>query len=159
MPDGSKGIVDLMLSRLLHNNHQDEREHLVIELKRPSQRITKKVLGQAEDYAIAVAKDERFRDTKTTWHFWAVSNDMDDAAREKVTQSNRPFGLLLEKDSPRMYVWAMPWSRIIQGCQTRLQFYQEKLDYAVTDESALALLRRVHDKYLPPVFDAGGDEA
>ncbi len=158
-PDGGRGIVDLMLSRLIHNNRQDEREHLVVELKRPSQKVSRKVLSQIEDYALAVAKDERFRDTKTTWHFWAVSNEIDDAAREKVTQSNRPIGLLMEKDSPRMYVWAMPWSRIIEGCRARLRFYKEKLDYAATDESALALLRRVHDKYLPPVFSGSDDRS
>lgn len=153
LPDGGKGIVDLMLSRLLHNNHPDEREHLIVELKRPSQKITPKVLGQVKGYALAVAKDERFRDTKTIWHFWAVSNDMDDSARDEVTQSNRPTGLLMEKDTPRMHVWAMPWSRIIEGCRARLRFYQEKLEYAATDESALAHLRRVHEKYLPSVFE------
>ena len=161
LPDGTTGIVDLMLSRLLYTNRPDEREHLIVELKRPKQKITKKVLQQTEDYAIAVAKDERFRDTKTRWHFWAVSNDIEDSAREKVSQSNRPSGLLFEMDSPKIQVWAVPWSIIINGCRARLRFYQEKLEYAVTDESAIALLRRVHEKYLPTKFEGNkkaGDE-
>ena len=37
--DGSKGIVDLMLSRLIPQNRGDHREHLVVELKRPKQPI------------------------------------------------------------------------------------------------------------------------
>jgi hypothetical protein len=37
--DGKTGIVDLMLSRSVPQNHADEREHLVVELKRPSVKI------------------------------------------------------------------------------------------------------------------------
>jgi hypothetical protein len=121
-------------------------------LKRPSQKITKEVLTQTEDYALAVAKDERFRDTKTRWVFWAVSNDMDETAREKVSQANRPFGLLLDKDEPQIQVWAMPWSRILEACRSRMSFYREKLEYTANDETALALLKEMHGKYLPEVF-------
>jgi hypothetical protein len=44
--DGSKGIVDLMLSRRIPQPASKKREHLVIELKRPSQAIDAKVLQQ-----------------------------------------------------------------------------------------------------------------
>ncbi|WP_293726365.1 hypothetical protein [Thiolapillus sp.] len=37
--DGRKGIVDLMLSRQIPRNHGNEREHLVVELKRPNVKI------------------------------------------------------------------------------------------------------------------------
>ncbi len=152
LPDGRRGIVDLMLSRLIPPSRPGERQHLVVELKRPSQKITKKILGQTEDYALAVAKDERFRDTDTRWCFWAVSNDIEESAREKVSQSKRPFGLLYEKDDPKIQVWAMPWSRIIESCSSRLRFYQEKLEYTASDESSLAFLKKVHEKYLPSVM-------
>ena len=37
--DGKVGIVDLMLSRSVPQNHADEREHLIVELKRPSVKV------------------------------------------------------------------------------------------------------------------------
>jgi hypothetical protein len=72
--DDSVGIVDLMLSRRIPQPKAEEREHLVIELKRPKQDVDGAVAAQIESYAIAVATDERFRDTKTRWIFWAISN-------------------------------------------------------------------------------------
>src|SRR5690606_9444507 len=77
--DGKQQIVDMMLSRLLKQPKAD-REHFVIELKRPSKKIDEKVLGQVTRYATAVAKDERLRSTNTRWVFWAVSNELDEFA-------------------------------------------------------------------------------
>ncbi|MEE4210802.1 MAG: hypothetical protein V2I43_16245, partial [Parvularcula sp.] len=58
--EGKQGRVDLMLSRVVQPRH-DEKDHLVVELKRPSQKIPSKILNQVESYAIAVAKDNRFQ--------------------------------------------------------------------------------------------------
>jgi Histidine kinase-, DNA gyrase B-, and HSP90-like ATPase len=52
---GKRGRIDLMLGRTLPS-HGDERENLVVELKRPSKKIDSSVLGQVESYAIAVAR-------------------------------------------------------------------------------------------------------
>jgi hypothetical protein len=64
-PDGSVGIVDLMLSRCIPQPKAEQREHLIIELKRPSVKIDLNVLAQVQKYALTVAIDERFRDTTT----------------------------------------------------------------------------------------------
>ncbi|WP_419605899.1 hypothetical protein, partial [Thiolapillus sp.] len=82
--DGRKGIVDLMLSRQIPRNHGNEREHLIVELKRPNVKIGKKEIDQIEGYALAVAKDERFRGVDTKWHFLIISNDHDDYADIKL---------------------------------------------------------------------------
>ncbi len=55
--DGSRGIVDLMLSRRIPLPQAEKREHLVIELKRPSVHIDRDILMQAQSYADAVADD------------------------------------------------------------------------------------------------------
>lgn len=152
---GGRGIVDLMLSRRIPQPQEERAEHLVVELKRPSQKITPRILQQTEDYALAVAKDERFAGTDTIWHFWAVSNDLTENARDKVSQSDRPFGLYFSKERPRIEVWSMPWSRILRGCRARLQFFQKGLEYSATDEHALSYLRTMHGKYLPESIKAG----
>lgn len=152
-PDGKKGIVDLMLARSIPQARADELEYLVIEIKRPSQKINAAVLAQADSYASAVALDERFHSIpKVKWIVWAVSNELTDEGRRKVTQINRPFGLYADNENPSVQVWAMPWSRIINDCRARLQFYKEKLEYTATDETAMGLLRKAHEKYLPECF-------
>ena len=79
--DGKVGIVDLMLSRSGPQNHADEREHLVVELKRPTVKVGADEITQAEKYAYTVAEDERFRHLHTKWSFWVISNDLDAFAR------------------------------------------------------------------------------
>jgi hypothetical protein len=45
----------LMLSRVVPQPKSEEREHLVIELKRPAKKIDSDVASQIESYAFAVA--------------------------------------------------------------------------------------------------------
>jgi hypothetical protein len=116
--DGSEGVVDLNLSnippadavppeqdvvvaKILNRQPTEGRHHLVIELKRPSQKINTEVLGQTESYAFAIARDERFQGVNTAWTFWALSNEMTDEARFKTEQSDRPKGMVYQmKNDP-----------------------------------------------------------
>jgi hypothetical protein len=126
----------------------EEREHLVIELKRPSVKIGSEEASQIEKYAFAVAKDERFRDVNTRWIFWIVSNDMDDHLRAKVTkQSDRPDGLL--HLAANVTIWVRSWSQILESARARLRFFEDKLNYIATHDSGLQYLQRTHAKYLP----------
>jgi hypothetical protein len=147
--DGSTGIVDLMLSRRVPQTRAEEREHLIVELKRPSKRIDLGVLTQVQSYALAVARDERFRDAGVRWVFWAVSNEITDDARSAARQANRPVGLFFEDDSRMIRVWVKTWSQILESCRARLSFFQEHLKYEADDTSALAYLKEVHSEYLP----------
>jgi Histidine kinase-, DNA gyrase B-, and HSP90-like ATPase len=147
--DAKTAIVDLMLSRRIPQPHADEREHLVIELKRPSQDVDADVATQIKKYAFAVADDERFKDTKTRWIFWAVSNQIADGVQKEAKQRNRPQGLLYDDDEGRITVWVRTWGQIIQDCRGRLEFFREQLEYSADRDSALAYLRKTHEKYLP----------
>jgi hypothetical protein len=147
--DGSVGIVDLMLSRSVPQPRADEREHLVIELKRPKVPVDAKVANQIESYAFAVADDERFRDTNTKWVFWAISNEIEESVRKKSNQRNRPRDLLYEDDEGRIKIWVKTWGQVIQNCKARLEFFQRELKYSAERDSGLAYLRKVHEKYLP----------
>jgi hypothetical protein len=103
--DGSHGIVDLMLSRKIPQTRPEESEHLVIELKRPSQKLTEKVVSQIRSYAFAVAEDERFKDTRTTWHFMAVCNEMDGAVQRIARSRDRPYGLIHDDPDLNLKIW------------------------------------------------------
>jgi hypothetical protein len=145
---GKVRIVDLMLSKRIPLAKPEQRQHLIVELKRPTQKINGKVHNQIIDYAIAVSNDERFRDTQTEWHFSAISNEMDESVRAQANQKNRPAGLLHD-GTENVYVWAKTWGQIIQECKGRLEFFGEQLQYQADRQSALEYLHNTHEKYLP----------
>lgn len=147
--DGSEGIVDLMLSRIVPQPHQDQNEHLIVELKRPKVPIGSAEAQQVKDYATAIVRDDRFRDTNTRWEFWAVSSEISDSVRLEATQAGRPLGLLLHVEEYRLKIWVKTWGQIIEACRARLRFFQERLNYVADEGSGLEYLHRVHEKYLP----------
>ncbi|MDQ3621674.1 MAG: hypothetical protein M3463_04180 [Verrucomicrobiota bacterium] len=146
---GKGGRVDLMLARTVPQPRADEREHLVVELKRPSKKIDGNIIGQVKSYAIAVANDERFLDTKTRWIFWVISNEMTDEARRDARQRGRAEGIVFDDPELNITVWAKTWGQLIQECKGRLQFFKKHLDYEADRESAKDYLQKAHEKYLP----------
>jgi len=147
--DGKKGIVDLMLSRIIPQPKAEKREHLIVELKRPKQKIGVAEASQIKGYAFAVSGDERFKDTDTKWHVIAVSNEIDETIKKEASQKNRPLGLLYDDPEGKVYVWVKTWGQILQDSNGRLRFYQEKLQYNATLASGLDYLKKTHEKYLP----------
>lgn len=147
--DGSAGIVDLMLSRRVPQSRPDVHEHLVVELKRPTKKIDLEVITQVKSYAFAVASDERFRNVKTRWVFWAVSNDLSADAQRDARQTGRPEGLIHSDQGTGVEIWIKTWGQVIDAAKSRLSFFQKGLEYEASDESALAYLRRVHSASLP----------
>ena len=140
------GIVDLMLSRVLRRHRAEELEHLVVELKRPRVKIGSKEISQVERYAISVADDERFRSVKgVKWTFWAVSDDVDKYAVYRMGDS----GVVSSKAN--IAVGIKTWGEIIDENKARLQFFQEKLEHQVDDETALKHLQQRYNRFLAGV--------
>jgi hypothetical protein len=147
--DGKAAIVDLMLSCRMPTATDDERRHLVVELKRPSQPLNEDVLTQIKKYAKAVALDDRFKHCSVEWDFVAVSNRFTADAELEARQSGNPRGLIFELEEPvRIRVWAKTWGEIIQEAEGRLTFYKRRLEYQATDEEALRYLRSINSDYL-----------
>ena len=78
------------------------------------------------------------------------------------SQPHRPYGIIYEGKRPDVQVWTKTWAEVIQDCEGRHKFVRERLNYSATEESALAHLQQMHEKYLPPVFrkalEAAGDD-
>lgn len=147
---GIQGRIDLMLSRVNQPRH-DERDYLIVELKRPSQKINSEILSQVESYAIAVAKDPRFHTDKTRWRFMIVSNEMDDHAKRKAKQRDRFKGLVFDDSELNIEVWAFDWTEIISKARSRLQFINESLRYEADRDSATEYLLKTHKKFIPEI--------
>jgi hypothetical protein len=162
--DGRKGIIDIMFSRNIQLAGSEDREHLVVELKRPTVLVNADVITQTKSYAFAVAKDARFRDVPAKWVFWAISTDLDEYARQEVNQRDRPRGMLYQGDDPSITIWVKTWSQVISECRARLRFFSEKLAYAPDRDASLAYLKTTYSKYLADLFvdetvDADAGEA
>ena len=147
--DGTDGVVDLMFSRCIAQPGITDREHLVVELKRPSVPIGTKEADQIESYATAVALDPRFRDTKTRWVFWAVSTDISDTIRRRSTQRDRAKGILYQSDdAPIITIWVKSWAEIIEDALARMRFFQGRLRYTPDRDASLQHLRTTYEKHV-----------
>jgi hypothetical protein len=146
--EGKAGIVDLMLSSRMPTGTDEERKHLVVELKRPSQALNEEVIQQLKKYAKAVSADDRFKATGVEWDFWVVSNDFTRDGELEARQSGKPRGLVAEYDDPKIRVWAKTWGQIIAEAEGRLTFYKRRLQYQANDEEALRYLRSINPDYL-----------
>lgn len=151
-PDGRKGIVDLMFSRNIARVGLSDREHLVVELKRPTVKIDADAANQIESYAISVASDERFRDGKARWEFWAVSSDIDEHVRRKINQAGRRSGILYQDELENITIWVKTWGQLIDECKGRLSFFQERLQYVPDRDSSMKHLQHTYSKYLGDLF-------
>ena len=90
--DGGELIVDLMLARSMEQA-RDRKEHLAVELERPTVKVGPDELTQIQEHALAVVDDERFAGAAVSWDFVVVSNELTDLARESSSQANSEPGL------------------------------------------------------------------
>lgn len=142
------GRVDLFFHKA-NQPRAGEYDYLVVELKRPSQKIDSDVITQIKKYANAVANDERFRDVPTRWTFVAVSNDFDSYAKSEATQRDRPKGLVHDNAEQNIRVWIKSWGEIINDAKARLHFLSKQLSYEADQDSAKAYLNQAHSKFIP----------
>jgi hypothetical protein len=150
--DGTEGIIDLMFSRCIVQPGVAEREHLVVELKRPSVSIGTKEADQIESYAHAIAEDEQFKHTKTRWIMWIVSNGIDKAVERRATQANRPPGVLYQADDLQLTVWVKTWGQIIEDASARMRFFEERLGYTPDRDASLQHLRDTYAQHVGELF-------
>lgn len=148
--DGSVGIIDLMLTKSIPCNHADEREHLIVELKAPKVPIGHEEIGQIKSYAFAVHNDERFRQIKTRWHFWIISNDITEYTEQELKADKTGKGILYQTDN--ITIWVKTWSQIIQECKHRLEFVRKQLNITLDSSSGLDYLRDKYSEYTKGVI-------
>ena len=156
--EGTTGIIDLMLSRVVKMQRSDELEHLVVELKAPKVKVGSDATTQIKKYAFAVAEDERFRSLNVRWHFWVISTDMDKHTRREVEAANQPNGMLYQSENREITIWVKTWSEIIHENNQRLKFFQEKLELQVDQRKALKYLRDSYGDLLDDVVTDGAIE-
>jgi len=155
---GHRRIIDLLLSRSIETA-ENRRQHLVIELKRPSVKVGPDELQQIKNYALAVAKDARFDLERTRWEFWVVSTGVRGTADEERRQYPDQFGLASTLQDGRVRIWVKTWGEILQEAEHRLKFVKQKLGYDPSELDALSYLHREHEAHLPAPLHTRGASA
>lgn len=145
---GAERRIDFMFGRALELN-ENEREHLVIEIKRPTVMIGRTESDQIEDYATAVAADPRFDRDSTRWTFVVVGVDTKDEIASRIRQARKPKGLMIDPEDGNFTVWVRTWGEVLGECRHRLKFVRNELAYDPTGDQAMAFLRTTYPDFLP----------
>lgn len=150
--DGREVVVDMMLSRVVEQS-RNHREHIVIELKRPSVHIGQSEMNQIESYAHTVAADGRFASTDVRWEFWIVGDVIKDDVRHKFGQGNLPEDVSSDFtiSGHHVTVRAVTWAQVIQDARHRMKFVKDALGYDPTTEHGMEYLRAQHGERLPTI--------
>ena len=151
LDDGSEGVIDLLLGRLLPQYGTPRREYLVVELKRPDQKIDLDVKGQIEKYALAVMAEARFDAANTHWTFIAVGAELTESARKTVEQKDKPIGYFHVGNNFK--IGLVEWSTIIGMSRARLEFFKHRLGVTASKDDGLQLLHKKYRKFMPEVID------
>lgn len=140
--------VDLLLARTMRAARR--RQHLVVELKRPSRTISKSDLDQVENYFGTVINSPMFDDGRIDWTFILVGRKFDDTVNRRRSAADREHGLV---DTHKLtngatyQLWVRSWSEVIEDARSRLAFVKEHLpDFPETDD--LEALTQAHDYLL-----------
>jgi hypothetical protein len=154
-PSGRKqAILDLMLARSVPQGTR-RREHLVVELKRPSVKIGAQEVQQIKDYALAVVRDGRFDKVEVQWDFIVVSTELTGSAADDAKQAGLAPGLVASYEDGRVRVWARTWGELLEDANHRLKYVRDQLEYSPSTQQAFAYLHAKHAEYLPE--SAAGD--
>lgn len=82
--EGKTARVDTLLGRSVPHPDAEKKEFLVIELKSPKIKLSKKEADQIEKYAFTLSKQPDFANTNTEWNFFLIGTDYDDYVRDKI---------------------------------------------------------------------------
>lgn len=142
--DGKDAIVDLVFSRNIPVNNRDRLEHLVVELKRPSVKVGQQQINQIEQYAFAIADDERFNSVDVNWNFWVISNELDKFAENRRNIEGLPSHVIYRSQDKKMTIWVKTWSEMIQDNKFKLETYRTKLECTPDLDEAALFIRNKH---------------
>lgn len=156
LDDESEGRIDLLLTREIPTYGRERKEFLVVELKRPSQKVDLKVKAQIEGYALALMRDEQIDTKHTYWTFLAVSNELSDDATETIEQNGKPLGYFMDKPSYR--VGLASWAEIIRANRTRLELFKESIGKGANAAAGVRLLNAKYQKYIPDCIIKADDQ-
>jgi len=145
IPQEAAVNLDIIPDICLWNQYpiQDEKyENLVIELKRPTKTLTKVEIDQIENYAFAIAADDRFPKENTKWSFILLGKDFDKYVTTRLQDKKNGDGNLYNSDDGQISISIYKWNKVIHDNKLRHQFLKDRLKYQIDEnEKSLEYLR------------------
>jgi Histidine kinase-, DNA gyrase B-, and HSP90-like ATPase len=148
---GIDQVPDLFLAahRDYHVSDGHRHEHLMIEIKRPTQKISPKVVSQGESYASVLNACSEFDPTRTEWDLFLVSGEIEDnVVNLKRRKADRPFGHIDTMGNVRL--WAFTWGEIIEAARDEMRMVRDKLEMKSLELSSSEYLQKHYPKVFPP---------
>ena len=142
-----------------HSSNRNRREHLVVEIKRPTVELGEDELRQIERFARSVSRHSRFDTDTTEWDFLLVSNEMDEYVHDRSNQPDRPKGLAFESPDRKTRVWVKTWSTVIGEAEHRMKFVRDQLQYDPGSEDAIEYLQENYPECVPSAVSTPQDAA
>jgi hypothetical protein len=147
--DGLDKIPDLYLAakRDHHLSDGHRHDHLIVEIKRPTQKVDARVVAQGERYAAILNSCAEFDNTRCQWDLFLVSSEIDDhVVNLRRRKPDRAFGLLDPMGCVRL--WAFTWGEIISAARDEMKLVHERLETKSLELSASEYLQRKHPNVL-----------
>lgn len=152
VPEPLRDIPDFYLAKSQWNEGAKFTQHLVVEIKRPSVKITTTHIDrQVERYASEIVKNPVFtqQEGRHRFTFVIVSADVADAVRELRYQQGEEPGLVSRPNLPHATeIWALRWSDLIERRREELSFLRDKIELTAEPED-LTYLRTTVGQHLP----------
>ncbi len=150
--DKSKGIIDLMFSRVMRRHRANDMENLVVEIKAPKVKLNSEHISQIEKYAFAINDDDRFSGIEgVKWHFWLISDSYDDHVKRRIEGGPDSKRRLIIKDN-RYEIGIKTWGEIIEENRSRLQFLKENLEHNASEEQVSSFLQANYASFVEGVL-------
>lgn len=119
-----KSITDLFLytEKIID---EENREILIVELKAPKVKISKKELQQAKDYAYAIQQKGDFSN-ELTYKILLVSSDFTPQTTSELKgtskdRKNNPY-FYFENENKNIEIWVIKWSDLIENTKRKLRY-------------------------------------
>ena len=153
--EGKRVVVDLILSSVVPQTVK-RREHVVIELKRPTVHINAAGLLQANKYAVAVKHDARFEKLEVAWEFWIVGDTINEDAQNLLDEDG-VFASTGKGDN--LPIRAVTWAQIIEDAKHRLKFVEAQLEIEPDAANGVDYLKTHYGEFLPDDLDETDEPA
>lgn len=152
IPTEFRDIPDLYFMTTRWHQGEQYYQHLIVELKAPSQRIVPKHIDQLLRYADQIVSLPMFgqKDGSHKFTFVAVSAAVSDSVKRFRYDKKREHGFIGAPDGfvHDTELWALQWSDYIESRRKELNFLQEHIQTTV-DPQDLQYLKKVAGDILP----------
>ena len=112
-----------------NNNKYDKVEHIIVELKRPSQKIWSAQFRQIEDYMEIIKNNSQFNWELDVWKFYVIWNELDSFVTDKYESfKNYDDPFLVAESKSKFRIYALTWRDLFVMFENTHQYLIDNLE-------------------------------